>query len=662
MLIIADRVVVRADAGPLEAELALFSADCIELRTTDPGAVREAGYRTTAAEARERLAEVGVTPELAERTVRAMLPHLAACYARGPVVRRAVNDLGAAEMFDGQVYLSGARAYEGQWLDLAAMTFDLGDPGLARALQALHLAALLAEVPDDADVYLSTLSLTQNQRPNVRTYKRVMFGDPERWPELVAAFAENRPASSAREGGPTRVEVLDWLHARTESALEPARERATRIERSIAATPRPPPNRGPLSDPVAWSIEAQLDAGEARAALTRIDAMERDRGSNPCVVYLRSRASLMLKREDPKVIAERISSLASSASFDELELLAAQAWAAAGNMGRALPYARVLASNSRAPEELRTRARRLVDIAESVRPPRGPSGKRTTGTVPQPEPSEVPIRGRESVPAQLRRGSPLPAVLATARQSEEPTHELESETRISAPPVPITPRQQITAAPTKKDPREIPTLPPPPSSTELDDPATPSHPPLGEDRTFGKGISRPAFRAVTTNSTPPPLVIGKLEIAETFEDPPRPPSLADARVRGAYEARMQCTVMARELGMLYRTQHSIELRNDLASLEAVQAELVARYHETGVRTVSAMLDLRRHGAFLSEMIARSVHGTWLEVSPSELGHWTMFVPPDTRVWPFARVLRFVTMGSKERDLVAYFLELHARSC
>jgi hypothetical protein len=266
------------------------------------------------------------------------------------------------------------------------------------------------------------------------------------------------------------------------------------------------------------------------------------------------------------------------------------------------------------------------------------------------------------VPAQLRRGSPLPAVLATARQSEEPTHELESETRISAPPVPITPRQQITAAPTKKDPREIPTLPPPPSSTELDDPATPSHPPLGEDRTFGKGISRPAFRAVTTNSTPPPLVIGKLEIAETFEDPPRPPSLADARVRGAYEARMQCTVMARELGMLYRTQHSIELRNDLASLEAVQAELVARYHETGVRTVSAMLDLRRHGAFLSEMIARSVHGTWLEVSPSELGHWTMFVPPDTRVWPFARVLRFVTMGSKERDLVAYFLELHARSC
>lgn len=256
---------MRADAGPLEAELALFGADCIELRTTDPGAVREAGYRTTAAEARDRLADVGVTLELAERTVRAMLPHLAACYARGPVVRRAVQELGAAEMFDGQVYLSGARAYEGQWLDLAAMTFDLGDPGLARALQGMHLAALLAEVPDDADVYLSTLSLTQNQRPGVRTHRRVVFGEAERWPELITAFAENRPASSVREGGPTRVEVLDWLHARTESALEPARERATRIERSIAALPQSPPIAARC--PTRWRGQSRPSSMQAKRAL-----------------------------------------------------------------------------------------------------------------------------------------------------------------------------------------------------------------------------------------------------------------------------------------------------------------------------------------------------------------------------------------------------------
>jgi hypothetical protein len=31
------------------------------------------------------------------------------------------------------------------------------------------------------------------------------------------------------------------------------------------------------------------------------------------------------------------------------------------------------------------------------------------------------------------------------------------------------------------------------------------------------------------------------------------------------------------------------------------------------------------------------------------------------VWPFARVLRFVAMGHKERDLVSYYLELQARA-
>lgn len=671
VLIVADRVVVRADAGPLEAELALFHPDQIELRTTEPSAIREAGYRTTASEASGRLTELGITAELAEAVAEVVRPRLAVRYARGTVVRRAVRALGAAEMFEGKTYLSGARAYEGQWLNLAALQFDVGDADLSRALQAFHLAALLAEVPPDADVYLSTLVLTQNQRPGVRTYKRIAFGDVGKWPEKLASMGSG--TSSSREAGPTRVEVLDWLSARAASGQGGARERAQRIERAIAtSTPatgmpaivpslsRPPPARGPLSDPVAWAIEAQLDAGEANAALARIDMMERDRGSSPCVVYLRSRASLILKNEDPRVIAERVSMLAANSSFDELELLAAQAWAAAGHMSRALPYARVLAANPNASQELRVRARHLVDVAESSRPPevvprqrthapapaRGPSGKRTTGAVPSDSPraalrSRRPVQEPEPAKATqeesgvMRRASPLPAVLAVGSAAGPPT-----------PRVPDTP-VELAPETAKADQRQIATLPPPSPH---------------EEHTFAKGISRPAFRAVTTNSTPPQLALGKLELAEAFDDPPAPATLADARVRSTYDARLQCTAMARELGMLYRTQHGIELRTDVASLEAIQAELAARYHETGIRTVSAMLDLRRHGAFLSEMIARSLRATWLDVNSKELGHWTMFVPPDTRIWPFARVLRFVTMGSKERDLVAYFLELHARSC
>ena len=57
----------------------------------------------------------------------------------------------------------------------------------------------------------------------------------------------------------------------------------------------------------------------------------------------------------------------------------------------------------------------------------------------------------------------------------------------------------------------------------------------------------------------------------------------------------------------------------------------------------------------------------MDLESAEAGRWAMLIPslqrPDevARVWPFARVLRFVTMGHKERDLVSYYLELEARA-
>jgi hypothetical protein len=72
-------------------------------------------------------------------------------------------------------------------------------------------------------------------------------------------------------------------------------------------------------------------------------------------------------------------------------------------------------------------------------------------------------------------------------------------------------------------------------------------------------------------------------------------------------------------------------------------------------------ELRRHGALLSEILARRLDAEWLDISPNELGYWAMVVPPDTRVWPFGRVARLVEMGHKERDLVSYFFELQGRT-
>jgi hypothetical protein len=64
---------------------------------------------------------------------------------------------------------------------------------------------------------------------------------------------------------------------------------------------------------------------------------------------------------------------------------------------------------------------------------------------------------------------------------------------------------------------------------------------------------------------------------------------------------------------------------------------------------------------LSEILARRLDAEWLDISPSELGHWVMIVPPDTRVWPFGRVARLVAKGHRERDLVSYYFELSSRA-
>ncbi|CAN5397682.1 hypothetical protein BH09MYX1_BH09MYX1_27920 [soil metagenome] len=641
-LTIADQLISRADVGAPEAELALVNADCLELRATEPGAVREVGYRTTVAEALQRLEDQGVTYDLAKRA--GVAAHvLAPTYARGLVVRRITTELGPAELFEGRVYLSAAKSYEGAWLDLAALGFDLGEARVSISLQALHLVSVLTDAAESADVYLSTLAFTKGQRPGVRTLRRVDLSSCARLPELLERFASRASAAPPREAGPTRVEVLDWLASRMTST-HAAAERYARIEAALmtpapsglrtpmpissrhdtpvtiddaAMTPRTvtaPPRRGPLSDPVAWSIETQLSAGDVRAAVERISALERAHGRTPSVVYLRSRASLLARSELPEVIAQRLSLLAAKASFDELELLAAEAWMAAGNAPRALPYARVLAQNPNATEDVRGRARNIVATVE--RSPRTPPPQTTpSGHALRPTPSGIRNADPRTMP--IDDDDDLPPVLA-----------------LSSPP----------RAPTT---RESPTEPPPATPTAA---RTKSVVPASDTDALMRGASRPAFKSASEFDVAP---IGTPEVVEELDDPSRD-SLD-------YEARRECVSMARELGRLYRMQHGIVLRTDVPSLEHMQSQLLERYHGRGVKTQSAALDVQRHGAVVAEMLARCLDARWTDVAPSELGYWEMTVPPGLRVWPFARVLRLINMGAKERDLVSYFLELYARS-
>jgi hypothetical protein len=210
-----------------------------------------------------------------------------------------------------------------------------------------------------------------------------------------------------------------------------------------------------------------------------------------------------------------------------------------------------------------------------------------------------------------------------------------------------------------------------------------SRPPGPERRTsepsvrfeFMRGSSQPSFRAnppaVASNVSPfaaaptfPKVETDKVELAAELL---LPYGLNNERwsghgpPRSILEARIHFTHLARQLGIRYRQEMGIELTADVTGIETMQRHLAIRYDSHLVRTVEEAEDVRRHGALLSEIILRQLDAEWADLSSTELGYWAMLVPPDTRIWPFGRVLRFISLGHQERDLVSYFLELQTRT-
>lgn len=143
---------------------------------------------------------------------------------------------------------------------------------------------------------------------------------------------------------------------------------------------------------------------------------------------------------------------------------------------------------------------------------------------------------------------------------------------------------------------------------------------------------------------------------------PLPPGLLGATLReelpqSVLEARLQFTFLSRELGRLYRGARLTILRADMSGIEQMQTHLVERFASGEVTDAAGAAELRMHGAFLSEILARRLGGEWIDIRSEHLAHWEMMIAPGTRVWPFARVARYVAKAHRERDLVAYFLEL-----
>lgn len=935
LLLLGDRVVLRAN-GPPEAEYAMFEIGEIELRASEPGRVREHGYQTTAELARSRLANFGITSAVARELTVAMHPVIADAYARGAAVRQVSRYLGPQELFQSKAYDSAQRAYQGVFLELAALARDLNVEHAGCTLQALYLATILETEPDDTTLLLSTDACTKGGKPGARTFKRPSFADIQRLANALGGLAHKAPKPVIQEELP-RADVVAFLRARAEVAPdEDARALYKSLEGTLAV--RDMPDKGPLASPDLWAIEMRIESGELEGTLDQIDEVERRIGRTPGTTYLRARVSLAMRLEPAKLIAERVSALAlSMTSFQELALLAADAWLEAGDPRRALPYARDLVDAPGVDAGLLLRAQRLLARASTTAPQKrkqtlvdsrqpAPQPSRppaemfevdvaplapadVTGTLPSGTPQPVlpsldpmdlaavlpapppaprlsipappvpppPVRPSRGVPppvpsARPSRAPPLPSSGRLPFVAPLPPPEPVSGRRLpAAPPLPLPPEPRSSRKlpavapippPSDRDPlpkprapslvpsvrspfdsgedtpkelsvaprrskrpaaaEVLPHAPPPPLELELPPPnplasftfdlpgpepapvaspvvsspppvmsspapdqprpprkprlsgvmmetrpptffdpraepdspviprgasppspevvrtplpeprpaparrapiaaqtppeekpsrdksaherPTPMRPPSNETRSLSiprlaetaplelvpsptpapvapsvfppeareymHGASLPPYR----HENPPPLLpkaplLPKLggtadELAEHLTLPPglggEPRSL-DVLPTSVLEARVQFTLLARELGLDYRLKRGIDLRTDVSGIEAMQSVLLESFPDRCVKTSDEAYELRRHGALLSEILARRLDAEWLDISPNELGYWVMIVPPDTRVWPFGRVARLVAMGHKERDLVSYYFELQSRA-
>lgn len=742
---IGERVVLRSNGGPPEAEYALFDAGELELSATEPGTVREVGYRTVAADAAQRLEAAGITPTLAREAASAIGPTLAATYARGAAARRVASLLGPVELFEGAVYDYELRRYEGRWLDLPALGLDVELSRATTLMQAIYLSSLLQEVDPRTAIVMTTLQHSLERRPGERSYRRVSLEHATNLPAALRALAgrDRRTAHRERDVGPSREDLLEALRERTEASNDGrARDRISAIANAMSQRQRPA--RGPLADAELWNIEEQLSAGNAFGVIERLDAIDKKSGRHPATTYLRARASLVSGREPARVVAERATALAMAmTSFAECGLLAAEAWSAAGELRRAIPFARDLVSNPNVHEDLRARANRVVEAAEkpervdtvprtsfegpavgskpstlppppsppppyepedsfdlvpvSRPPPRSISDELTLSLGPQRPPSQPafplsrpppkPTAARKETPLMSFSASPklpsLPAVLSA------PAHLPQAEQRTTTSPAfRGPPHSARVSSPISSHSRGAidATRPRESSQMKVTSPKTGQQPaPLAEPArappharqtrwipaAMMHGASLPPYRSDSPDAhvhvPRAPKIPGSMrepEHAATLALPPGvtgSPAPADTLPTSLIDARVQFTFLARELAREYRNDLGVELRIDLGCIEAIQGRLLERYPAHKITTPSEALDVRKHGALLSEVLARTLDAFWVDIGPSDLGYWAMIVPPDTRVWPFGRILRLIALQHKERDLVAYYLELQSRS-
>jgi hypothetical protein len=138
--------------------------------------------------------------------------------------------------------------------------------------------------------------------------------------------------------------------------------------------------------------------------------------------------------------------------------------------------------------------------------------------------------------------------------------------------------------------------------------------------------------------------------------------LPGERPQNPIDTRVAMTRLARTVGHDYRLWYGSSLQPDIQALEAIQQHLQRTFGD-GCDGLVNIADLEsectRHGALLSEILARSLGAEWVDVSSERPQEWAMELPSEIRVCPIGRVRSFVQEGRREADLIAFYLALEA---
>lgn len=724
VLYIASRAVLVSEGGTPDAEYALFDSGEIELRKAGIGDVREAGYRTTVSDALARLEALGINEHLIRDAGDAAAALANKGYARGRPTHRLLGLLDGGELFDGYHYDAASRAYLGLWFDMRALARDLGITGASAALQSMALFTLLRRVHTDETVVLDTHEVMLSRRAGERSLRRVSLRHIDTLPSAMRSLAGRAPVSDGERGARPADEILRILTERGEP------ERRIAQVREILNAPEPP-TRGPLADPEAWSIERSLSDGATQGVIDRIEKLEQSAGRQPATIYLRARLALIRNSEAPRPIAERLSELVMSHSFCELELLAAQAWHAAGEPARARPFLRSLTSNPSAPHQLRNVAEQLAEstpMQTQPPPPMHPSQhppvsipaetvRKSTLESARLDPSPVPPR--VLTPPALELDLEMPPFPPPAlKKTSVPPLSVDDKTPVGSIVAPVNQTMPpITAAPITAPPATVPATSLPVSASsasmaqsqrslsprskryyssdgyfsaidlEWEAIVPPSRPPPSLARGaatlkfYGptKAEAQAAVSASSGSISIPPASLtpramsaralraaAPAELAEMLALPPGGDRVEQdgSLLRTGLEARVHFTRLARELGRSYRERFSIELWSDIRGIETMQMKLREMFRDGPPKTPAEVAEARRHGALFSEILTRTLGAEWSDISPTELGYWSMTIPPSTRVLPFGKMARFIAAASDPKsdagDLMKYYLEVERR--